>query len=235
MTKKVYISIFILFVSLRSLGASISCKLKDAVKCLCPASLTVDCGKGFTGFIANDEKPQSIVVSVYDKEKGTTKEVTLENPPEGIRSYYAGIDSDAWITRQLGDKGITITSNTQLNVTSAKFPESLTLYEDHSKIGPKNKNQVVAPSKFKYLCYYTKEPSLIKDDSCHNSVCSGSVNCWEQDKSIGETTVACKPVGNACPSASACADDNDVKVNKSPNHATETFETDLRQREIQTQ
>lgn len=121
MTKKVYISIFILFVSLRSLGASISCKLKDAVRCLCPASLTVDCDKGFTGFIANDEKPQSIVVSVYDKEKGTAKEVTLENPPEGIRSYYAGIDSDAWITRQLGDKGITITSNTQLNVTSANF------------------------------------------------------------------------------------------------------------------
>lgn len=214
------------------MAADLSCSLKSAVRCLCAASLVVDCGSGFSGYIADEEKPNSIVVSVYDKTTGKKQEVVINNPPEGIRSYYGGIDSDPWIIRQLGDKGIAFTSNSQLDLISAKFPESLTLYSDANKNGAKSKTQAVEESKYQYSCFYADEPSLLKSKSCNETVCAGSVKCWEKEQYIGLTTVACKANGTACPSASACAADMNILTEASKKYDTEKFENNLRKRAV---
>lgn len=224
-------SVFLMYSPL-SFAADLSCSLQGAVRCLCAASLMADCGSGFSGYIANEEKPNSIVVSVYDKASGKKQDVVMSNPPEGIRSYYAGIDRDPWITRQLGDKGITITSNTQLDVTSAKFPDSLTLYSDPNKKGAKSKTQAAAESKYQYSCFYASQPSLVKSQSCNDTVCAGSAKCWEKGQYIGQTGLGCKAKGSACPSASACAADKAVDTDTPRQVDTENFEDSLRQRAV---
>jgi hypothetical protein len=227
-----YIFLFVLTYSQLSFGADLSCSIQAAVRCICAASLMVDCGSGFSGYIANEEKPNSVVVSVYDKASGKKQDVIMNNPPEGIRSYYAGLDRDPWITRQLGDKGITINSNTQLDVTSAKFPDSLTLYSDADKKGAKSKTQAAAESKYKYSCFYASQPSLVKSQSCNETVCAGTAKCWEKGQYIGQTALACKAKGTACPSASACAADDAVHTDTPKQVDTENFEDSLRHRGV---
>lgn len=222
--------LFFLTFSSVSFAADLSCSIKAVARCICPASMVMDCGSGFSGYIANDEKPKSITISVFDKTTGKKQDVVLDNPPQGVRSYYAGIDGDPWVIRQLGDKGIAINSKTQLDMSSARFPDTVNLYSDENKNGPKSKNSAAAEAQFKYSCYYLHPPTVVSTPGCSQPACASRAKCWKDGRYLGETGIACKYKDSTCPSASACAADEDVLSDVPKEVGKESFEDGLRER-----
>lgn len=97
-------------------------EIRAAARCICNASLMVSGDNGQSGYVLDSQKVSSIKISVQNKE------VVLQNPPQGIRSYYAGAESDAWIKAELAKKGIKLGANDSVDLIS--FTGSVSLFED---------------------------------------------------------------------------------------------------------
>lgn len=229
-----FLSYIFLIYSSFSHAEDLSCDLRGLSDCQnCVSSLSVNCGSGFGGNIANDEKPKSIVVAVMDLKTGRVKKVELKKPPRGIKYYYSDGAADSWIADRLRDQGIVLTLNTNVSVTSATFPETLKLYSDNNKSGPKTKTQAVTKPKHKYSCLYKYAPMLVSSSKCKETLCTSIGECWENDGYVGVMSLNCRAIGKACPSASACAADADVTQSTAKQVDRESFESELRQRSVQ--
>lgn len=109
-------------------GASATYQIVAAAKCICNASLVVKSDDGKSGYVLNSQKVKSITVRVQNKE------VTLENPPAGVRDYYAGAEDDAWVKSELSKKGIKLKEGDSVDMMS--FKGNVTLYSDSNGTNP---------------------------------------------------------------------------------------------------
>lgn len=75
-------------------AADVSCKAGSVAKCPCPYSMSVTCGSQ-NGFISNKQPVKSVKLE-YTIPGGVRKEITIQNPPDGVRDHYAA-DSSEWI------------------------------------------------------------------------------------------------------------------------------------------
>jgi hypothetical protein len=223
------VPILIIFFSTISWAAELKCGLQGAVRCLCPASMSIDCGNGIAGYVDNEERPKALIVSVFDKSTGSAREITLPNPPNGVRSYYAGLERDEWLRSRLSKQNVTFNANTDIQVTSATFPDSLTLFQDpHKKAVARGGGSQQQGAK--YRCYYLDEPRLAKSNKCGDAICTAKAMCWEGDRLLGEATVGCLGRGSQCPTASNCAADNSVETYTSQTATPDPFESQLRKK-----
>lgn len=103
-------------------------KINAVARCICNASMIVRGDNGQVGNVLNSQKVSSIKISVQNKE------VVLQNPPAGIRVYYAGAENDAWVKAELAKKGIKLGNNDSVDLIS--FTGSVTLYTDENGTTP---------------------------------------------------------------------------------------------------
>lgn len=108
--------------------ASVNYQIIAAARCVCNASLIVKGENGQTGHILDSQKVSSITVQVQNKE------ITLQNPPAGIRDYYDGVENDVWVKSELTKKGIKLAENDLVVLMS--FKGAITLYTDHTGVTP---------------------------------------------------------------------------------------------------
>jgi hypothetical protein len=225
-------ALFVLSLSLLSVfsatakAADLSCKLESVVRSPSPASIFLDCGDGFSGHVANEERPTSITLLV--QENSTEKrEVILNNPPNGIRSYY-GDQNDGWILKQLGDLGIVINSKTHFALKFATFPDTLILYRDTNKRNPLSKPSQTFSPQYSLSCFYASKPQLISSSLSTEMICSGIATCWRNNQFIGSIPVACLAKETTCPSASACAVDPNAQPSTPTSVDVDSFEEMLK-------
>lgn len=221
------LALSLLFV-IQSKAADHTCKVQAVAKCMCPASMILDCGKGFSGHVADDEKPKAITIAVFDGSTGQKKDIVLQNPPKDVRSYYGDLTEDSWITKQLGDRGIISTSKTQIDLVNVQFPESLTLYDKWDKTGPKQSGAGgIAATESELRCVYLQPPTIINSAQCNEKVCSGTMKCWKGAKLYGEGVGACRTKAGGCPTATVCANDESTTADTSTSTPKDAFESSL--------
>lgn len=109
------------------------CAIQAAVRCSCPASMVVTCQSGRQGFVDDAQLARSITISVTNTATGDVQTVVLNDPPSGIRSYYANLNEDPWIVAQLGAQGLTNLNGLILNVKSIRFGDEVVLYASPHK------------------------------------------------------------------------------------------------------
>jgi hypothetical protein len=97
-------------------------------RCICNASMIVRGDNGQAGSVLDSQKVSSIKIRVQNKE------VVLQNPPGGIRDYYAGAENDAWVKAELAKKGIKLGNNDSVDLIS--FTGSVTLYTNENGTTP---------------------------------------------------------------------------------------------------
>ena len=213
---KILILSLISFISFR-VHAQTSCSIEGAVRCMCSHSMTVTCDNGQKGFIGNDEKITSVTVRVTD-DAGISRLIKLNNPPGGAREYYAA-DSNDWVRSELKNRGIAYREASAVSFTTPKEPS---LFSDS---GGRNPLSASAYSTVKdgLDCTAASEPMVIKGTgpTCNTQkVCYMRVKCAEYFagkfiRNHGETDAVCKASGDgACPSATNCANDPDVAMEK---------------------
>lgn len=126
--KSLVLSIAIsLFLSTPQAHASVvECDNIATVRCLCAASMIMKCGK-VAGHI-RDEAPLAYLRVVVKSKNGVTRTVTLNNPPNGIRDYYA-VMSNEWLLNNIpglkaGDQINVDTNGYGLDVDTPLFSDS---------------------------------------------------------------------------------------------------------------
>ena len=75
-------------------GKTVSCHNTLTSKCLCDASMILDCGH-LLGAVRNETKLDHLKLAITSR-TGQVRFVTLQNPPGGIRDYYA-IERNDWV------------------------------------------------------------------------------------------------------------------------------------------
>lgn len=103
-------------------------KIIAVARCICVASMVVKDENGQGGHILDKQKVSSILVNVQNKD------VVLENPPDGIRNYYAGLNSNKWVIAELAKKGIKLEGYDSIALISFSGP--VTLYTDETGTTP---------------------------------------------------------------------------------------------------
>ena len=199
-------------------NAQTNCTIKGAVRCNCSHSMIVSCDNGQEGFISNQEKVTSVTVRVTD-DAGVSKSIKLNNPPGGARDYYAASYSD-WVKAELVKNGIRFKDIFGQSFTTANAP---TLYDDSDGQSPLSGGGSSGAVKDGLDCSAASEPMVIKglSPSCSGQkVCHMRVRCSEYAggrvvRNLGEADAVCKSSGNGvCPSATSCANDPDVTMEK---------------------
>src|SRR6185312_501203 len=202
----------IIFVVL-SLGASFAfaaattCQIQDAVRCLCAASLKVNCDNGTEGYINNTTAISSITLKTVD-DVGIEKTITLQNPPGKVADYYSAKDNP-WVKSQLAAQGVQFKEVYGQSFTTASAPALFADSTGHSPAGP-----VEAAADDGIQCNTLSEIPNSKN-------CRMKVHCQQTSsgvtKDLGDGEAACKlNQQRKCPSATDCAHDKTVSVDDSP-------------------
>jgi hypothetical protein len=213
----VKLALFAALVALPAVAAEqMKCKMGGAVRCPCPASLSVQC-EGYTGsqYIGNDQKVSTIKAVI--SANGRTKEVTLDKPTKGIRDYYGG-DT---LKEELRKAGHSIGEFEDVSVTEFTADPDIKLYTEPGPDFGKLDNVPVARKagagggeESKFVCSYVTSPSTAAAEACgKQKICFAVVSC----KGYGEVAVGCAATGDTCPTASKCAEDEVVSVTKPKN------------------
>lgn len=194
-------------------SAQMECDIGGVARCICPASMMVQCENGtYNGNIKDDVKPLAIRVSVLNPDTGQNESVWLENPPGEVRQYYGNTANNPWVLRQLGDRGILVRSNTQINLTSARVGNDVTLYQDFNAQTPVNRESEVAQG---IQCGYSQNPGIASASACGSQkLCFGTASCYENGQVLGHFfNLSCSALPDGeCPSATKCANDTSVQV-----------------------
>lgn len=185
-----------------AIAQATECDVTAVARC-CVEAMGVECVGGAKGYMRNDAKLERLKVRVTSR-NGTSREVVLNDPPGGIRDYYA-IRYNDWVTGQLrlryGDE-VEVARNGY--VVSDDTP----LYDDFSAdtfIMRAGQNRRSNRSS-QYDCNYTGQPYLIDAQQCGQKICFGEANCRINGRE-GLYSVACHANSNeTCPTANECAD-----------------------------
>lgn len=199
--------------SVNSQADDMTCASKGAVRCPCPASMLVSC-PGYDGskYIGNDQKIKSVTIRVKLK-TGETKSVVIENPKDGIRSYYAAQYNEE--AKEAARKaGIKEGDVDFMSLDTFVADSDITLYEDAGpSFGGGLDNVPVARrsgTSSGEKCIYESKPALVTAKGCGaQKICVGLIKC--NDGMKGQVGCLAKgAAGTECPSADACVADPDV-------------------------
>lgn len=190
--------------------ANTSCSVEGTATCAsCKAPTKLACDNGQSGHIEKTDKVSSLTVKVVQAD-GSSKLIKLEKPPGVIDDYKSALNS-SWIRTQLNQKGIGF-ADVYLDSVSTEDPP--VLYSDmyaNLRVAPTEKSVLQGG----FSCTQKGPPVLIKAQFCSGLMCYMMADCSMLvagvKKPIGENALFCRPVnGNQCPTATACANDQEI-------------------------
>jgi hypothetical protein len=185
----------------QAFAADLTCEITGAVRCLCPASMSVDCGS-VSGFV-DDKEPVKSVTIAYRTETGESGTLVLTNPKGTARDFYAADYNDE-VKAALRKKGIDA-EKANVSGKSIVIASTAKIYADPDKketvSGGSGGGSGVSD------CSWVTRPQVIQAKGCGTAFCIGQASCRG-----AEGTVACKAKadGKNCGTAQACAEDPDV-------------------------
>lgn len=196
------INIFVL--NLYALEKGASCEINGAVRCMCPASITVTCQNNgsetkTSGYMRNEENLQKALFvitnsSTFQKRNIWLSERDLKNIT--ARDLY-GVNYNQEIRKLVNAK-----DGEEVSTKYFILSSDTKLYEDANA-----RTEKVEGSNQE--CSYVDElPNII--DSCGKQICIAKVQCSDFNGSKFKGTSACLAINGSCPSASACVDDQSV-------------------------
>jgi hypothetical protein len=203
MTSKIVFTILGIMTT-EAFAADMKCEITGAVRCPCPASMSVICGTT-SGYVDNKEPVRSVAIT-YRTEDGRKGTVTLTNPKGTARDFYAAKSNDevvAALRKNHVDPG-----KAEIEAKSILISSSASIYDDpdkHSLASGTSTSGGDAPKQA--ACTWVSKPYVIAVAGCGSAICSGTVNCGG-----AETVAACKAGadGKSCGTAQKCAEDQDV-------------------------
>lgn len=197
-----------------AIAQAVDCTPAGVVRCLCAASMDLQCEDGSSGWVLNEEKVSSIRVTVFDPSTGRSSAYQLDNPPKGVRSYSGGADKDSWVLSNLKKQGVTLKSGARVDLTKVSFSAKPKLFKDNDGKTPIDE---IPPQASKYegvQCDYDRDPVMLSGSSCNENLCAGSATCTQDGVPLGSgLALACRALGNGqCPTAMDCVNDENIKV-----------------------
>ncbi len=193
-------SIFLSVVlSLMSFSAfsQVQCSIGSVVRCPCPASMSVTCPNGVSGWVDN-QTPAKAVTLKYTNAQGAEVTVTLENPEGSARDLYAPNYSE-WVKSKLPQGASNIRSQ------SFVFDNAVGLYEEPGSVGQplgrasktvSGNPPTNAAGQEEPACLYLsnsqdlKNYLSVKGEQCSRApmkVCFAEVRCSREFKVSGQT------------------------------------------------
>ena len=187
-------------------AGDLSCEIQAVAKCLCPASMTLDCGS-VKGYVDNDEPVKSVVIA-YRTASGKKGTLLLQNPKSTAMELYAA-KSNAEVKAALRTKGVD-PATTEADVQLLTLDGSAKIYEDPYKKQLASSSDAGEGSRHSG-CVWVGLPQVVKATGCGSAICTGTVSC-RKGSERGEGLAGCKAKadGKSCGTAQACAEDPDV-------------------------
>lgn len=107
---------------------NVSCKITGVVRCICPASLYVECENGlYSGQMMDDQKVTSITMKVKLKD-GTENSIMVPSPSLDINTYYRNAHKASKEVSRIS--GISAEQISEISLSSFSASTNLQLYED---------------------------------------------------------------------------------------------------------
>lgn len=187
---------------------TVSCISKGAVRCMCPASMIVQCADGRQGFIGNAESVSSVVVT-YRSESGVQKTITLNNPAGKARDFYAAKYNEE-VKAALQKAGVTFNENDQVDLKSITVSKSAKLYDDPKMEKEVSKNDAQPTSdEMPSSCNYQGYQRIVGiPETKFQKTCVSWTSCSYKDGKNVVGALACSAPTGACPQdALDCASD----------------------------
>lgn len=186
--------------------STVECDNVAMMRCMCDAPMIINCS-GLEGNVKADAPLKYVRITVKSK-NGQTKEVTLQNPPGGIRNYYAA-QTNEWVISQLKNLkfGDDVTVSTNGYGLGAETP----LYSDTSAknvIGTVSSKALVNEEQCKYV---DEVPLVASYGSCSGKICSAKISCNFPDGNFTGSALCPANTDGSCPSATDCALDDKIQ------------------------
>jgi len=210
---KLFFILAVLFINITAVYAgNKTCTIESVVRCMCPASMFVDCGTDGSGNLKNDEKVKSVKLAIVDKNTGTKRYITLNEADLSnfkARDFY-GANYSKELRGLAGAK-----DKEEISADNLVMDSGVKLYEDTNgtvEVGAK------ASSSSSNCSYVDDFPQIAN----YSGACGGKKICVAriQCKDLGGAPyigiAACPASKGSCPSATDCAADQLVSTEKDP-------------------
>jgi hypothetical protein len=214
-------SLFILLMNLLHAADQKTCSVQGAVRCLCKASMTIDCGNDGRGFVINNEKVLGAKLVINNKLTGKMREVKLtENQIGHITARELYVPNYSEEIRKL----VSANPNEEINTDTITLDSKAKLYTDSNATYEIPQNSA---SEMNNCSFVDDVPAVATyRGACGNKkICVARIQCIsEQNGGPSVSIAACPAINDNCPTADQCAQDQEIilqdpasmpKVNKS--------------------
>ena len=198
----------------------VECNNIMTARCLCKAPMVMKCGS-MEGNVKSDAPLKFLKVIVKGK-NGQTREVTLKNPPGGIRDYYA-VSSNDWVSENI--RGLKYGDEVHVAPNGYGLDSKTPLYSDFngsSMVGTAGGKDGNASDE---MCVFVDELPLVVEftKGCSKKICSAKIKCKLPDgEFVGSALCPARPDGS-CPTATECAMDEEIQFSE-PAYGRQKFD-----------
>ena len=192
----------------------VKCEGVSIKRCICPASMAIRCGSK-EGHIKDDARLKYLKVVVTSKD-GIQSTVTLNNPPDGIRSYYS-VENNDWVKQNI--RGLKATDNISVSKEGYGLEDSTQLYSDPNATQSLGSLSSAEATEEEQCTYIDDRPVIVDySEGCNNmKMCTAKIKCNLKDGVYIGSAICPATIQGGCPNATDCALDTKIQFSKPKN------------------